>query len=85
MSLDEAIRLGDDEMVTIGSNPKQNILVISTPDETTATKIAKIKVWTINRKRHETKAYVSAPEQMVKGIIHNIALKYTQDQSRMRW
>ncbi|KAH7977282.1 hypothetical protein HPB49_000267 [Dermacentor silvarum] len=84
MSLDEAIRkeavVGDDEMITICPNPTQNILVISTPDETTATKIAKVKVWTINGKRHETNAYVSAPEQMVKGIIRNIPLKYTQGQ-----
>ncbi|KAH7933156.1 hypothetical protein HPB49_009449 [Dermacentor silvarum] len=84
MSLDEAIRkeavVGDDEEITICPNPTQNILVISTPDETTATKIAMIKVLTINGKRHETNAYVSAPEQMVKGIIRNIPLKYTQDQ-----
>ncbi|KAH7978642.1 hypothetical protein HPB49_006258 [Dermacentor silvarum] len=84
LSLDEAIRkeavVGDDEMITICPNPTQNILVISTPDETTATKIAMIKVLTINGKRHETNAYVSAPEQMVKGIIRNIPLKYTQDQ-----
>ncbi|KAH7937410.1 hypothetical protein HPB49_011929 [Dermacentor silvarum] len=81
MILDEAIRkeavVGDDEMITICPNPTQNILVISSPDETTATKI---KVSTINGKRHETNAYVSAPEQMVKGVIHNIPLKYTQDQ-----
>ncbi|KAH7966905.1 hypothetical protein HPB49_020393 [Dermacentor silvarum] len=84
MSLDEAIRkeavVGDDEKITICPNPTQSILVISTPDETTATKIAMIKVLTINGKRHETNAYVSAPEQMVKGIIRNIPLKYTQDQ-----
>ncbi|KAH7981365.1 hypothetical protein HPB49_023374 [Dermacentor silvarum] len=84
MSLDEAIRkeavVGDDEMITICPNPTQNILVISTPDETTATKIAKVKVLTINGKRHGTNAYVSASEQMVKGIIRNIPLKYTQDQ-----
>ncbi|KAH7965777.1 hypothetical protein HPB49_010790 [Dermacentor silvarum] len=67
-------------MITICPNPTQNILVISTPDETTATKIAKIKVLTINGKRHEANTYVSAPEQMVKGIIRNIPLKYTQDQ-----
>ncbi|KAH7978291.1 hypothetical protein HPB49_005116 [Dermacentor silvarum] len=66
MSLNEAIRkeavVGDDEMITICPNPTQNILVISTPDETTATKITKIKALTINGKRHETNAYVSAPE-----------------------
>lgn len=47
-SLDEAIRngagVGGDEMITICPNPTQNILVISTPVETTATKIAKMKV-----------------------------------------
>ncbi|KAH7946166.1 hypothetical protein HPB49_020832 [Dermacentor silvarum] len=84
MSLDEAIRkeavVGDGEIITICPNPTQNILVISTPDKTTATKIAKIKVLTINGKRHETNAHDSAPEQMVKGIIRNIPLKYTQDQ-----
>ncbi|KAH7953333.1 hypothetical protein HPB49_007217 [Dermacentor silvarum] len=84
MSLDEAIRkegvVGDDEMITICPNPTQNILVINTPHETTATKIAQIKVLTTNGKTHETNAYVSAPEQMVKGIIRNIPLKYTQDQ-----
>ncbi|KAL1424129.1 hypothetical protein MTO96_003627 [Rhipicephalus appendiculatus] len=84
VSLDEAIRngagLGDDEMITICPNPTQNILVISTPEEQTALKIAKIKVLTIDGKRYETNAYVSAPEQMAKGIIRNIPLKYTQDQ-----
>ncbi|KAH7963760.1 hypothetical protein HPB52_022724 [Rhipicephalus sanguineus] len=84
VSLDEAIRheagVSDDEMITICPNPTQNILVVSTPEEKTATKIAKIKVLTINGKRYETNAYVSAPEQMVKGIIRNIPLTYTQDQ-----
>ncbi|KAL1416083.1 hypothetical protein MTO96_028253 [Rhipicephalus appendiculatus] len=54
VSLDEAIRngagLGDDEMITICPNPTQNILVISTPEEKTALKIAKIKVLTIDGK-----------------------------------
>ncbi|KAH8026663.1 hypothetical protein HPB51_023681 [Rhipicephalus microplus] len=53
-SLDEAIRngtgVGDDEMITICPNPTQNILVTSTPEESTATKIAKMKVLTINGK-----------------------------------
>ncbi|KAH7984711.1 hypothetical protein HPB52_023576 [Rhipicephalus sanguineus] len=84
VSLDEAIRraagVSDDEMITICPNPTQNILAVSTPEEKTATKIAKIKVLTINGKRYETNAYVSAPEQMVKGIIRNIPLTYTQDQ-----
>ncbi|KAH7943921.1 hypothetical protein HPB52_013129 [Rhipicephalus sanguineus] len=84
VSLDEAIRheagVSDDEMITICPNPTQNILVVSTPEEKTATKIAKIKVLTINGKSYETNAYVSAPEQMVKGIIRNILLTYTQDQ-----
>ncbi|KAH7943374.1 hypothetical protein HPB52_007601 [Rhipicephalus sanguineus] len=84
VSLDEAIRreagVSDDEMITICPNPTQNILVVSTPEEKTATKIAKIKVLTINGKRYETNAYVSAPEEMVKGIIRNIPLTYTQDQ-----
>ncbi|KAH8026639.1 hypothetical protein HPB51_023149 [Rhipicephalus microplus] len=43
-SLDEAIRngagVGDDEMITICPDPMQNILVIRTPEESTATKIA---------------------------------------------
>ncbi|KAH8027410.1 hypothetical protein HPB51_005248 [Rhipicephalus microplus] len=46
-SLDEVIRnragVGDDEMITICPNPTQNILMISTPEESTATKIAKTK------------------------------------------
>ncbi|KAH6945485.1 hypothetical protein HPB50_008724 [Hyalomma asiaticum] len=83
-SVDEAIRqeagVVDEEVTTICPNPTQNILVISTPDEKTATKIAKIKVLTINGKKHETNAYVSVPEQMAKGIVRNIPLMYTQDQ-----
>ncbi|KAH7978979.1 hypothetical protein HPB49_007611 [Dermacentor silvarum] len=55
-SLGEAIRkeavVGDDEMSTICPNPTQKILMISTPDETTATKIAKIKVLTINERKY---------------------------------
>ncbi|KAH7985519.1 hypothetical protein HPB51_026812 [Rhipicephalus microplus] len=77
-SLDEAIRNGagvsDDEMITIYPNPTQNILVISTPEESTATKIAKMKVLTIIGKRYETNAYVSAPENMTKGIMRNVHL-----------
>ncbi|KAH7941456.1 hypothetical protein HPB49_013840 [Dermacentor silvarum] len=84
MSLNEAIRkeavVGDDELITICPNPTQNILVISTPDETTAKRTAKINVLTINGKRHETNAYISVPEQVVTGIVRNIPLKYTQDQ-----
>ncbi|KAH7985308.1 hypothetical protein HPB51_026844 [Rhipicephalus microplus] len=83
-SLDKAIRnragVGDDEMITICLNPMQNILVISTPEESTATKIAKMKVLTINGKRYKTNAYVSAPENMTKGIIRNVPLNYNQDQ-----
>ncbi|KAH8027422.1 hypothetical protein HPB51_005404 [Rhipicephalus microplus] len=55
VSVDEAIRngagVGDDEMITICSNPTQNVLVISIPKESTATKTAKMKVFTINGKR----------------------------------
>ncbi|KAH8042816.1 hypothetical protein HPB51_025868 [Rhipicephalus microplus] len=83
-SLHEAIRngagLGDDEIITICPNPTQNILLISTPKESTATKIAKMKVLTINGKRYETNAYVSAPENMTKGITRNVPLKYNQDE-----
>ncbi|KAH7981867.1 hypothetical protein HPB52_001356 [Rhipicephalus sanguineus] len=79
-SLDEAIRheagVSSDEIVTICPNPMQNILVISTPDEETATKTVKIKKLTINEKKYETNAYVSEPEEMAKGIIRNIPLKY---------
>ncbi|KAH8025162.1 hypothetical protein HPB51_004004 [Rhipicephalus microplus] len=70
VSSDEAIRngarVGDDEMITICPNSTQNILVISTPEESTATKITKMKVLTINGKKYETNAHVSAPEHMTK-------------------
>ncbi|KAH8009397.1 hypothetical protein HPB51_016103 [Rhipicephalus microplus] len=70
MSLDEAIRngagVGDDEMITICPNPTQNIVVVSTPEESTAMKIAKMKALTINGKRYEMNAYVAAPENMTK-------------------
>lgn len=83
-SLDEAIRneagVSSDEIITICPNHTQNILVVSTPDETTATKVAKIKEITINGRKHTTNAYVSAPEEMAKGIIRNVPLNYTQDQ-----
>ncbi|KAH8024642.1 hypothetical protein HPB51_000082 [Rhipicephalus microplus] len=53
-SLDKAIRngagVGDDEMITICPNHTQNIVVISTLEKSTATKIAKMKVLTINEK-----------------------------------
>ncbi|KAH6943292.1 hypothetical protein HPB50_018625 [Hyalomma asiaticum] len=58
----------------------QNILVISTPDEERATKVAKSKVLTFNGKKHETNTYFPPPEQMTKGIVRNIPLMYTQDQ-----
>ncbi|KAH6947618.1 hypothetical protein HPB50_020196 [Hyalomma asiaticum] len=68
--LEEAIRraanIGKDELVTICPNYTQNIVVVSAPEENTATKLAKIR--TIKT------------EQMAKGIIRNIPLDYTQEQ-----
>ncbi|KAH8026058.1 hypothetical protein HPB51_015407 [Rhipicephalus microplus] len=61
-SLDEAIRqeagVSNDEIFTICPDPTQNILVISTPDEKTATKFVKIKDLKINGRKYETNAYV---------------------------
>ncbi|KAH8009793.1 hypothetical protein HPB51_019352 [Rhipicephalus microplus] len=55
VNLDKAIRnragVGDDEMISVCPNPTQYILVISTLEESTATKIAKMKkVLTISGK-----------------------------------
>ncbi|KAH7952319.1 hypothetical protein HPB52_021459 [Rhipicephalus sanguineus] len=79
-SLDEAIRhergVSSTEIVTICPNPMQNVLLISTPDEKTATKFVKIKELTMNGKKYDTNAFVSAPEEMAKGIIRNIPLNY---------
>ncbi|KAH6927378.1 hypothetical protein HPB50_002456 [Hyalomma asiaticum] len=83
-SLEEAIRraanIGKDELVTICPNYTQNIVVVSAPEETTATKLAKIRTVKIGMAEYEVSAYVSAPEQMAKGIIRNIPLDYTQEQ-----
>ncbi|KAH6948089.1 hypothetical protein HPB50_022814 [Hyalomma asiaticum] len=83
-SLQEAIRraanIGKDELVTICPNYTQNIVVVSAPEENTATKLAKIRTIKIGMAEYEVSAYVSAPGQMAKGIIRNIPLDYTQEQ-----
>ncbi|KAL1485084.1 hypothetical protein MTO96_010468 [Rhipicephalus appendiculatus] len=84
VALDETIRrtagINADETITICPNYIQNILVASTPDEETAGKLAKIRSIKMGDKEHEVSAYVSAPEEMVKGIIRDVPLSYTQDQ-----
>ncbi|KAH6928813.1 hypothetical protein HPB50_020110 [Hyalomma asiaticum] len=66
-SLEEAIRraanIGKDELVTICPNYTQNIVVVSAPEENTATKLAKIRTIKIGMAEYEVGAYVSAPEQ----------------------
>ncbi|KAH7959692.1 hypothetical protein HPB49_013105 [Dermacentor silvarum] len=63
---------------TVVLNPKQNIIISSTPSVEIAKKIAALKALTIGAKFPEISAYQSAPQNTSKGVVKGIALEYTQ-------
>ncbi|KAH7953753.1 hypothetical protein HPB49_011964 [Dermacentor silvarum] len=58
---------------TICTNPTQNIIVISTPDEERARYYASVRSLYIGGRNYETHAYRTAPHGTVKGVIHHAA------------
>ncbi|KAH7945401.1 hypothetical protein HPB49_010692 [Dermacentor silvarum] len=60
---------------TVCSNNRQNIIVVSTPHTTHATKYRQLEAITISDRRHEVSAYETAPDYTVKGIIRGIPLE----------
>lgn len=58
---------------TVCPNPAQNILVISTPDESRARAYAQMRSVTLNGQEHEVYAYNAAPDDTAKGMIRNIS------------
>ncbi|KAL1471644.1 hypothetical protein MTO96_039824 [Rhipicephalus appendiculatus] len=63
---------GDD---TACANKRQNIIVVSTPHVTHASKYRQLQDITIGNRRHEVSAYATAPDYTVKGIIKGIPLE----------
>ncbi|KAH9372246.1 hypothetical protein HPB48_003453 [Haemaphysalis longicornis] len=57
----------------------QNVLVMSTPSETTAMTLSNIKRLTIDGKSYEVASYAPSPDNSCKGVIHNIDLDTTPD------
>ncbi|XP_077531183.1 uncharacterized protein LOC144143282 [Haemaphysalis longicornis] len=64
---------------TICTNPTQNIIVVSTPDEDRANKYANVRSLYIGGKNYETYAYRTAPHGTAKGVIRGIALDATDE------
>ncbi|KAH9367657.1 hypothetical protein HPB48_020384 [Haemaphysalis longicornis] len=54
------------------ANPEQNILVVSTPLLARAERYARIEKLKIGEALYSTRAYVTTPDDSVKGVIHNI-------------
>ncbi|KAH6946300.1 hypothetical protein HPB50_012743 [Hyalomma asiaticum] len=65
---------------TICTNPTQNIIVVSTPDEERANKYATVRSLFIGGKNYETYAYRTAPHGTAKGVIRGIALDATDEE-----
>lgn len=66
------VTMHESRLDTICTNPTQNIIVISTPDEGRARSYVQIRQLRIGNAEYETFAYVSAPDGTVKGIIRGI-------------
>ncbi|KAH8024560.1 hypothetical protein HPB51_025479 [Rhipicephalus microplus] len=64
---------------TICTNPTQNIIVISTPDEERAPYYASVRSLYIGGRSYETHVYSTAPHGTVKGVIRGIAEENTAE------
>ncbi|KAH7984769.1 hypothetical protein HPB52_023888 [Rhipicephalus sanguineus] len=64
---------------TICTNPMQNIIVVSTPDEERARYYASVRSLYIGGRNYETHAYCTAPHGTVKGVIRGIAVENTAE------
>lgn len=64
---------------TICTNPTQNIIVISTPDEERARYYASVRSLYVGGRNYETHAYCTAPHGTVKGVIRGIAVENTAE------
>lgn len=64
---------------TICTNPTQNIIVVSTPDEERARHYASVRSLYIGGRNYETHAYCTAPHGTVKGVIRGIAVENTAE------
>ncbi|KAH9374541.1 hypothetical protein HPB48_013074 [Haemaphysalis longicornis] len=62
----------------------KNVLVMSTPSETTAMMPSNIKRLTIDGKLYVVASYAPSPDNSCKGVIHNIDLDTTPDTVRKR-
>ncbi|XP_065306760.1 uncharacterized protein [Dermacentor albipictus] len=61
---------GDDFIVRLRHG--SNIITVSTPHEATAATLMKIISLTFNGRSHPVKVYLSAPEGLLKGVVHGI-------------
>lgn len=64
---------------TICTNPMQNIIVVSTPDDTRARHYANVRSLYIGGRNYDTRAYCTAPHGTVKGVIRGIAIEDTAE------
>lgn len=64
---------------TLRVNFRQNTLTMSTPSKENAVLYSKITTIRINANDYETVAYVTAPEDTSKGVIHGIPEEETQE------
>ncbi|KAH8035581.1 hypothetical protein HPB51_007764 [Rhipicephalus microplus] len=64
---------------TICTNPTQNIIVISTPDDERARYYASVRSLYIGGRSYETHAYCTAPHGTVKGVIYGITVENTTE------
>lgn len=64
---------------TVYPNIAQNIIVVSTPSNERAHRYSDIRRLIIDTQAYEVYAYGAAPDNTVKGVIHNIPLEDTQE------
>lgn len=60
---------------TICTNPTQNIIVVSTPNEARARSYANVRSLHIGGRNYDAHAYCTAPHGTVKGVIRGIAIE----------
>lgn len=77
-----AAGMGEDEAAgdSMCPNKVQNIMIISTPDDTRAMRYARILSLTVADQEHEVGAYITAPEWTSKGVIKGVPVEYTPEE-----
>ncbi|KAH7977437.1 hypothetical protein HPB49_001504 [Dermacentor silvarum] len=69
---------GDDFITRL--RPGSNIIIVSTPHEGTAATLMKIMSLTFHGRSHPVKVYLSTPEDLLKGVVHGIAVGTSEEE-----